>query len=67
MQLDALKPGMVGGMHAFGKWYCEPTPNPWSGGCDYKGATNMKELNAILKASLAPFLFPQWPQRIWQS
>ena len=55
MQIDALAPGLVGDMYRdFGNRYCDPTPSAFHEGNDYKGATHMEELNAILKARLAP-------------
>ena len=53
---------MVGDMLCFGDWYCGPTPNPWSGNYDYRGATNMEELNAILEARLASFPYAPFVQ-----
>lgn len=44
---------MVGSMWDFGGRYCEPTSNPWTGGNDYLGATNLAELNAILEVQNA--------------
>jgi len=47
--LNLLDPEKFPSAHQFGARFCAPTRNHFSGYLEYKGATNLAELNALLK------------------
>lgn len=49
--MHILRPDVFTNFKDFGNRYCDPQPNRFSGGLDYNGATNMKELHLILMNS----------------
>jgi len=50
--LHIIRPDVFSTFREFGNRYCDPRPNRWSGGLDYDGATNIKELHYILNNSV---------------
>ena len=50
--LNILRPDAFSNFREFGNRYCDPRPNRWSGGVDYNGATNIKELHYLLMNSV---------------
>jgi SWI/SNF-related matrix-associated actin-dependent regulator 1 of chromatin subfamily A len=48
--IDILKPGLFPSAKNYGARYCAPKMTPW--GIQYKGATRLDELHAILKANV---------------
>ena len=50
--LNILRPDAFSDFKEFGNRYCDPKPNKWSGGLDYSGEDNIKELRYILTNSI---------------
>ena len=50
--LHIIRPDIFTNFREFGQRYCDPKPNRWSGGLDYNGATNVKELHYMLLNSV---------------
>lgn len=48
--LNMIQPKRFATFYPFGTRYCQPRKTPW--GTQYKGATNTKELNKLLKATV---------------
>jgi len=50
--MHIVRPDVFTNFREFGNRYCDPVHNRFSGGLDYKGATNIKELHYILLNSI---------------
>lgn len=50
--LHIIRPDVFTHFREFGYRYCDPKPNRFSGGMDYNGATNIKELHYLLFNSI---------------
>jgi SWI/SNF-related matrix-associated actin-dependent regulator 1 of chromatin subfamily A len=50
--LHIIRPDIFLKFREYGNRYCDPKLNRWSGGLDFDGATNIKELHYILLNSI---------------
>lgn len=50
--LNLLRPDLWPKFFPFAQRYCDPQPSPYGRGMEYKGATNLKELNKVLRKNV---------------
>jgi len=50
--INLIAPSQFPSYYQFGLKYCDPEPNRWSGGMDFKGASNQAELHKLLNDTI---------------